>query len=177
MRRKTEYHAILCFATKVCRFARKVGRFCLTETKTGQGTAAGSAPQALTKGPQNTISTPSCGLSSPKTGTLPKGWFLAKVRDAIRMATWTRSMRRFLLNNGAASPSRPCAEKYGKTSKPPRFTNSGQEPKKVCNFVGGVLSPLLANIALHGLEDVVKKAGGPVLRRKNGHRSQDGKSS
>ena len=27
---------------------------------------------------------------------------------------------------------------------------------------GGVLSPLLANIALHGLEDVVKKAGGPV---------------
>src|SRR5438445_13180879 len=57
-----------------------------------------------------------------------KGWFLAKVRDAIRMATWTRRMRRFLLNNGAASPSRPCAGKYGKTSKPPRFTNLGQEP-------------------------------------------------
>ena len=37
-------------------------------------------------------------------------------------------MRRFLLNNGAASPSRPCAGKYGKTSKPPRFTNLGQEP-------------------------------------------------
>src|SRR5207253_7845821 len=55
-------------------------------------------------------------------------WFLAKVRDAIRMATWTRRMRRFLLNNGAASPSRPCAGKYGKTSKPPRFTNLGQEP-------------------------------------------------
>jgi len=54
--------------------------------------------------------------------------FLAKVRDAIRMATWTRRMRRFLLNNGAASPSRPCAGKYGKTSKPPRFTNLGQEP-------------------------------------------------
>src|ERR1700757_1231388 len=35
---------------------------------------------------------------------------------------------------------------------------------------GGVLSPLLANIALHGLEDVVKKAGGPVFRRKNGIR-------
>jgi hypothetical protein len=57
-----------------------------------------------------------------------KGWFLAKVRDAIRMATWTRSIRRLLLNNGAASPSRSCAGKYGKTSKPPRFTNSGQEP-------------------------------------------------
>src|SRR6266852_658353 len=54
--------------------------------------------------------------------------FLAKVRDAIRMATWTRRMRRFLLNNGAASPSRPCAGKYCKTSKPPRFTNLGQEP-------------------------------------------------
>src|SRR5712691_7929719 len=39
--------------------------------------------------------------------------------------------------------------------------------KKVCNFVGGVLSPLLANIALHGLEDVVKKAGRPVFGRKN----------
>jgi RNA-directed DNA polymerase len=33
---------------------------------------------------------------------------------------------------------------------------------------GGVLSPLLANIALHGLEDVVKKAGGPAKQRKNG---------
>src|SRR5215471_9279985 len=59
------------------------------------------------------------------------GWFLAKVRDAIRMATWTRRMRRFLLNNGAASPSHPCAGKHGKTSKPLRFTNSEQEPK-VC---------------------------------------------
>src|SRR5262245_25513387 len=56
------------------------------------------------------------------------GGFLAKVRDAIKMATWTRRMRRFLLNNGAASPSRSCAGKYGKTSKPPRFTNLGQEP-------------------------------------------------
>ena len=37
--------------------------------------------------------------------------FLPKVREAIRMATWTRSMRRFLLNNGAASPSHPCAGK------------------------------------------------------------------
>src|SRR5882762_1613076 len=60
-------------------------------------------------------------------GQEPKG-FLAKVRDAIRMATWTRRIRRILLNNGAASPSRPCAGKYGKTSKPPRFTNLGQEP-------------------------------------------------
>src|SRR5438046_9650248 len=30
--------------------------------------------------------------------------------------------------------------------------------KKVCNFVGGELSPLLANIALHGLEDTLKDA-------------------
>src|SRR5207245_4372897 len=36
---------------------------------------------------------------------------------------------------------------------------------------GGVLSPLLANIALHGLEDVVRKAGGPVYGRKHGIRS------
>jgi retron-type reverse transcriptase len=35
---------------------------------------------------------------------------------------------------------------------------------------GGVLSPLLANIALHGLEDVVKKAGGPEKQRENGRR-------
>jgi RNA-directed DNA polymerase len=33
---------------------------------------------------------------------------------------------------------------------------------------GGVLSPLLANIALHGLEDVVKKAGGPGTVKKKG---------
>jgi RNA-directed DNA polymerase len=33
---------------------------------------------------------------------------------------------------------------------------------------GGVLSPLLANIALHGLEDVVQKAGGPAKHRENG---------
>src|SRR5229473_3255266 len=57
-----------------------------------------------------------------------EGWLLAKVREAIRMATWTRRIRRFLLNNGAASPSHPCAGKHGKTSKPPRFTNLGQEP-------------------------------------------------
>jgi hypothetical protein len=61
---------------------------------------------------------------------------LAKVRDAIRMATWTRSMRRFLLKNGAASPSRPCAGKYGKTSKPPRFTNLGQEPTYLTSHRG-----------------------------------------
>src|SRR5439155_673592 len=40
--------------------------------------------------------------------------------------------------------------------------------KKVCNFVGGVLSPLLANIALHGLEAVVKQAGGPGKSYKGG---------
>src|SRR6266446_2323254 len=33
-----------------------------------------------------------------------------------------------------------------------------------------LLSPLLANIALHGLEDGAKKAGGPVCGRKNGIR-------
>jgi len=49
--------------------------------------------------------------------------------------------------------------------------NTGREfYRQVGNFVGSVLSPLLANIALHGLEDVVQKAGGPVLRRKNGIR-------
>src|SRR5712692_3228359 len=40
--------------------------------------------------------------------------------------------------------------------------------KKVGNFVGGVASPLLANIALYGLEDAVKKAGGPEKQRENG---------
>src|SRR2546425_10492385 len=40
--------------------------------------------------------------------------------------------------------------------------------KKVCNFVGGVLSPLLTNIALHGLEAVVKQAGGPGKSSKGG---------
>jgi hypothetical protein len=62
---------------------------------------------------------------------------LAKVRDAIKMATWTRRMRRFLLNNGAASPSHPCAGKYGKTSKPLRFTNLGQEPVILTNVPEG----------------------------------------
>src|SRR5205823_8950919 len=33
---------------------------------------------------------------------------------------------------------------------------------------GGVLSPLLANIALHGLEAVVKQAGGPGKSYKGG---------
>ena len=33
---------------------------------------------------------------------------------------------------------------------------------------GGVASPLFANIALHGLEDVVKRAGGPATHRVNG---------
>ncbi len=40
--------------------------------------------------------------------------------------------------------------------------------KKVGNFVGGVRSPLLANIALHGLEAVVKQAGGPGKSSKGG---------
>jgi RNA-directed DNA polymerase len=42
--------------------------------------------------------------------------------------------------------------------------------KKVCNFVGGVMSPLLANIALHGLEHLLQTAfprrrGTPVVIR------------
>src|SRR5947199_7792378 len=42
--------------------------------------------------------------------------------------------------------------------------------KKVCNFVGGVLSPLLANIALHGLEDAVQKTRGPATIVREGKR-------
>src|SRR5947209_12839863 len=65
---------------------------------------------------------PGAGRDTPGAAVLcQKGWFLAKVRDAIRMATWTRRIRRFLLNNGAASPSHPCAGKHYKTSKPPPF--------------------------------------------------------
>src|SRR5437879_5399697 len=42
-------------------------------------------------------------------------------------------------------------------------------PKKEgCYCVGGVASPLFANIALHGLEDVVKQAGGPGTHTVNG---------
>jgi RNA-directed DNA polymerase len=41
-------------------------------------------------------------------------------------------------------------------------------PTEVGTPQGGVVSPLLANIALHGLEDVVKKAGGPEKQRENG---------
>jgi hypothetical protein len=37
--------------------------FCLIETQTAQGTAAGNAPQTLTECPKHTMSTPSCGLS------------------------------------------------------------------------------------------------------------------
>src|SRR2546428_10459761 len=40
--------------------------------------------------------------------------------------------------------------------------------KKVCNFVGGVRSPLLANIALHGMEEVARRAGGPEFPCFNG---------
>src|SRR5712692_3233721 len=39
-----------------------------------------------------------------------------------------------------------------------RIRESPTPKKKVCNFVGGVLSPLLANIALHGMEREVKAA-------------------
>jgi len=67
-------------------------------------------------------------LKQGKSVLCQKGGFLLRVRDAIRMATWARRMRRFLLKNGAASPPHPCAGKYCKTSKPPRFTNSEQEP-------------------------------------------------
>jgi RNA-directed DNA polymerase len=37
--------------------------------------------------------------------------------------------------------------------------------KKVCNFVGGVVSPLLANIALHGLEEDTREALQASLKR------------
>ena len=42
--------------------------------------------------------------------------------------------------------------------------------QKVGTFVGSVPAPLFATIALHGLEDVVKKAGGPDKQRENGRR-------
>ena len=35
---------------------------------------------------------------------------------------------------------------------------------------GGVISPLLANIALHGMEEVARRAGGPEFPRINGKR-------
>jgi hypothetical protein len=66
----------MCFARKVCRLASK-------RQKTAHGTASGSAPQALPKGPQNTIPTSSCGLSSPKNVTLPQR-FAGIVRKACR---------------------------------------------------------------------------------------------
>src|SRR5713101_4518701 len=40
--------------------------------------------------------------------------------------------------------------------------------KKVCKIVGGVSSPLLANIALHGMEEVAQRAGGPEFPCFNG---------
>src|SRR5207249_1589515 len=67
----------LCFARKVCRFARKVCRLASKRQKMAHGTASGSAPQALPKGPHNTIPTSSCDLSSPKNVTLPQR-FVAK---------------------------------------------------------------------------------------------------
>src|SRR6266702_3509575 len=63
--------------TKVCRFARKVCRLASKRQKMAHGTASGSAPQALPKGPHNTIPTSSCDLSSPKNVTLPQR-FVAK---------------------------------------------------------------------------------------------------
>jgi hypothetical protein len=73
----------LCFARKVCRFARKVCRLASKRQKMAHGTASGSAPQALPKGPHNTIPTSSCGLSSPKKVTLPQR-FAGIVRKACR---------------------------------------------------------------------------------------------
>src|SRR5215470_20318152 len=77
------YPAFVCFARKVCRFARKVCRLASKSQKMAHGTATGSAPQALVKGPHRTIPTPSCGRSSPKTGTLPER-FAAIVRKSCR---------------------------------------------------------------------------------------------
>jgi hypothetical protein len=57
--------------------------FSLKKTKTAHGTASGSAPQPLTKGPQNTMPTPSCGLSSPQKTTLPER-FAEIVRKTCR---------------------------------------------------------------------------------------------
>lgn len=75
--------ARLCFARKVCRFARKICRLASKRQKMAHGTASGSAPQPLTKGPQNTIPTPLCDLSSPKKVTLPER-FAGIVRKICR---------------------------------------------------------------------------------------------
>src|SRR5713226_8084523 len=82
----------------------------------------------LTTFPCQTLQPTFSTTARPRAKTRPaRKWFLLRVRDAIRVATWARRIRRFLLKNGAASPPHPCAGKYGKTSKPPRFTNSEQE--------------------------------------------------
>jgi len=57
--------------------------------------------------------------------------FLSTFGDAIRMATGTRRIEEFSLSNNVVSPSRLCAGKRCQTSKPPRFTKSGQEPINV----------------------------------------------
>src|SRR5438128_12639181 len=73
----------MCFARKVCRFARKVCRLASKSQKMAHVTAAGSAPQALAKGPYHTIPTPSCSRSSPKTVALPER-FAEIVRKSCR---------------------------------------------------------------------------------------------
>jgi RNA-directed DNA polymerase len=44
----------------------------------------------------------------------------------------------------------------------PLFHAAGCRQRLHERFVGSVLSPLLANIALHGLEDAVQKTRGPA---------------
>ena len=75
---------VMCFAAKVCRFARKVGRFASQRQKRHRERLRGALHRPLTKGPQNTMSTPSCVLSSPKTVTLPKGLPRLSERLAVR---------------------------------------------------------------------------------------------
>ncbi len=55
-------------------------------------------------------------------------WLLATFGDAIRMTTEARRIEEFSLSNNVVSPSHLCTGKRCKTSKPPRFTKSGQEP-------------------------------------------------
>src|SRR5712692_103544 len=53
---------------------------------------------------------------------------LATFGDAIRMTTEARRIEEFSLSNNVVSPSHLYTGKRCKTSKPPRFTKSGQEP-------------------------------------------------
>src|SRR5712691_2478900 len=58
---------------------------------------------------------------------------LATFGDAIRMTTEARRIEEFSLSNNVVSPSHLCTGKRCKTSKPPRFTKSGQEPTFMAN--------------------------------------------